>query len=540
MCAVLANSSAVCWGLNHLGQLGDTSKTNRDHPVVVVSLDHGGALTGVVQIDAANSHSCAVLSDGSAACWGNDVYGQLGDGTTGPANVYTWPYPVAVIDLSPSGRLAGVTQITVGSLNSCAALTDGTVNCWGRNEVHQLGDTSPADRYFAGPVVGLAIVAALSDFIPLNPARALDTRIGGSTFDGLFAGGGTLGAKQTMTLDIGGRGGVAFNAAAVALNIAVTGPVGGGYLTVYPCDPTPPNASNLNYNAGDTIANLVITKLSPTGKICIYTDATTNIIVDINGYYPYSASFVSTSPKRFVDTRQGGVTVDHQNEGLGITVSGQTTTVTIGGRSGIPADATAVVMNITATGPTAGGYITVYPCDQGRPNASNLNYAAGQTIPNLTITKIGALGKICIYTDSPTHLIADVDGYYPSGSPYTPLQPTRLADTRVGGVTIDGQYANTGPVQHDTEIQLATTNRTGTPAAASAVVLNITITNPQSGGYITVYPCGTPKPNASNLNYNAGQTIANLVITKPGSEGKTCINTSATTNIITDINGYYP
>ena len=76
---------------------------------------------------------------------------------------------------------------------------------------------------------------------------------------------------------------------------------------------------------------------------------------------------------------------------------------------GVPVEATTAVLNITVTGTQAAGYLTVWPCGQPQPNASNLNFTTGQTIPNLTITKLGTAGKICISPSAPTHLIADLN-----------------------------------------------------------------------------------------------------------------------------------
>lgn len=78
------------------------------------------------------------------------------------------------------------------------------------------------------------------------------------------------------------------------------------------------------------------------------------------------------------------------------------------------ADALAVVLNVTVTGPTQPGYITVFPCGSTRPVASNLNYEIVQTVPNAVIAKVGSLGKVCLYAAGATHLIADVNGYFPS------------------------------------------------------------------------------------------------------------------------------
>ena len=114
-------------------------------------------------------------------------------------------------------------------------------------------------------------------------------------------------------------------------------------------------------------------------------------------------------------------------------IAGGTIELQVGGVAGVPADAVAVVLNVTASTPTAGGFITVWPCGQPQPNASNLNYAPGDTIPNLVITKLGTGGKVCILSLATTDILADVSGYFPATSDYTPIpNPTRILDTRNG------------------------------------------------------------------------------------------------------------
>ncbi len=100
------------------------------------------------------------------------------------------------------------------------------------------------------------------------------------------------------------------------------------------------------------------------------------------------------------------------------------------GVHGVPADASAVVLNLTATAPGADGYLTVHSCGGAAPNASNVNYVAGQSIPNLTITKVGAGGKVCITNYATSDVIADLSGWYPANADYTPVTPTRILDTR--------------------------------------------------------------------------------------------------------------
>ena len=77
----------------------------------------------------------------------------------------------------------------------------------------------------------------------------------------------------------------------------------------------------------------------------------------------------------------------------------------------MPADATAVILNVTAVQAGAAGYVSVFPCGEGVPNASNLNFALGQTVPNAVVAKVGAGGAVCVFAEQPTHLLVDVNGY---------------------------------------------------------------------------------------------------------------------------------
>ena len=116
-----------------------------------------------------------------------------------------------------------------------------------------------------------------------------------------------------------------------------------------------------------------------------------------------------------LDTRTGGVTVDGVSAGGGPIGPGATRTLQVTGRGGVPASGVgAVVLNITAVAPTTGGFLTIHPTGTTRPNASNLNFTPGQTIPNLVIAKIGTGGQISIYNDTgTTHVIADIAGWFP-------------------------------------------------------------------------------------------------------------------------------
>jgi hypothetical protein len=215
--------------------------------------------------------------------------------------------------------------------------------------------------------------------------------------------------------------------------------------------------------------------------------------------------------------------------------AGSTLELQVTGVAGVPSDAVAVVLNMTAVNAQAPGFVTVYPCGQSRPEASNLNYAAGQTIPNLVIAKPGVGGKVCIYSYAAIDVLADVSGFFPAGSGFVPISnPTRVLDTR------NGIGAPAAPVGAGSTLELQVTGVAGVPSDAVAVVLNMTAVNAQAPGFVTVYPCGQSRPEASNLNYAAGQTIPNLVIAKPGVGGKVCIYSYAAIDVLADVSGFFP
>src|SRR5947207_8404 len=112
----------------------------------------------------------------------------------------------------------------------------------------------------------------------------------------------------------------------------------------------------------------------------------------------------------------GGSVATSTAPSLATVPMGATIELAVGGVAGVPADAGAVVLNVTVTDPTGPGFVTVWPCGEPQPLASNLNYVAGQTVPNLVITKVGSGGKVCLFTMSPADLIADVSGYFPATS----------------------------------------------------------------------------------------------------------------------------
>ena len=202
----------------------------------------------------------------------------------------------------------------------------------------------------------------------------------------------------------------------------------------------------------------------------------------------------------------------------------------VAGQAGVPVDAAAVLLNITAVVSAGAGFLTAYPCGTPMPGVSNINMVAGQTVPNAVLVAPGVGGKICIVSSVSVDVLIDVSGYFAAGSDIRLLaQPVRVVDTRSG---LGGAL---GPVAGGGVLALALTDRAATTTAA---VLNITVTNPLTAGFLTVYPCDRPRPVASNLNFAAGQTIANLVVVVPSADNRICIFSSATTDVLADFQAW--
>ena len=250
---------------------------------------------------------------------------------------------------------------------------------------------------------------------------------------------------------------------------------------------------------------------------------------------PAPGAYHPLSPTRILDTRTG------LGGGPAKIGPGGTLSLQITGRGGVPASGvTAVALNVTVTEPTAGSFLTVWPAGEGQPLASNLNYEAGATVPNMVVVKVGAGGKVNLFNLSGSvHVIADVAGWYgpylpTAGAAFTPLPPSRLLDTRTG----NGAPAH--PVRAGGTVTLQVTGRGGVPATGvSAVVLNVTVTEPDATSFLAVYPNEQARPLVSNLNYRPGQTVANLVVVKVGNGGVNLYNNSGSAHLIADVAGWY-
>ena len=232
-----------------------------------------------------------------------------------------------------------------------------------------------------------------------------------------------------------------------------------------------------------------------------------------------------SAPKCFVQVEPG---VDLQVPVLGV--------------SGIPlTGVTAVSLNLTAVGPTAEGYVTVWPCGSTKPSTSNVNFVKNQIVPNAVISPVDSTGKVCIASSAGTHVVVDINGWFGSTSGLNAVTPLRVFDTRsgTGGVPVGKVGALDG---NGSALEVSVLSAIGQSAGAvSAVSLNLTATGTNAskyGGYVTAYPCGT-RPIASNLNFVANQTVPNAVIVPVSATGTVCFYVYGQADLIADVNGWF-
>lgn len=266
--------------------------------------------------------------------------------------------------------------------------------------------------------------------------------------------------------------------------------------------------------------------------------ATATAEVEVN---TLGSAYSPVAPTRILDSRKG-IGTPQGKVGANSIVK-----LRAEGAGPIPSSGvTAVVLNVTVVAGAGGGYVTVYPSDNGTsvPKVSSVNYAPGTVVPNLVTVPVGSDGYIYLANtgSAPIDLIADVNGYYSlSGANlYAPAIPERLLDTRNGTGAPKGAVPNNGTVK----LLVALGNTfLAPPGDMSAVTVNITVVNPTAGGYVTAYADGTSRPGTSNLNYTAGQTVANSAIVPVAANGEIDLTnvTSATgsTHLLVDVVGYY-
>jgi uncharacterized protein (DUF1501 family) len=390
----------------------------------------------------------------------------------------------------------------------------------------QVGPGDPPPSGGIPPVV--TVPSSPTEFVSLNPQRLFDTR------DGTGGRLGPLGAGESWSFTIRGLYGVPAGAVAVAVNLTAVDATAPTYVTAWPGGQPRPTTSNLNPVPGLAVPNLAIVRLGTAGDVNFFNNSgTVNLLADVVGYFRdgTSVGLAPLVPARLLDTRDG------TGGRLGALGHGESIDLRVAGLGGVSASPEAVALNVTVTGPTAGSFLTVWPSGEVRPLASSVNMVAGQTVPNMVLARVGGNGMVSIFNNSgSTDVVVDVLGCFDGDAQgrYVALSPRRVLDTREGlgsALTPVGQ----------SPLEVVLLGRGGVPAqGVSGVMLNVTAVAPTADTYVTVYPGGSERPNASNLNVSAGQVIPNMVLARVGPDGTVMMyNNSGVIDLVADVVGYF-
>jgi len=513
--------------VNHLSSTSPCADPNEQVTVVPalpsIALDVTANPTSVVAPGGPVTFTVRVTNTGSRdvtlTSLTDDVYGDLnGQGTC---------------VVAPPGSVPPTTPLLTANGGSYTCTYTGVVQGTGgqsqTNHVSASADIPGAQTTVIDDATVTITGAPGSRYTPLSPVRIEDTRTGAGGLSG------PVGSGATVEVQITGRGGVPAGASAVVLNVTVTQPTAEGYLTMYPVGSPRPLAANVNFTPAKTVPNLVVVKVGTNGRVAMFnSNGATHVIYDVAGYYLEGAGgnagrYQPLVPARIADTRSsiGGVRLG----------PGQSFDLQVSGRGGAPVSGiSAAVLNVAATNTTATSYLTVYPTGEARPLAANLNFTAGDTVSNRTMTKLGTAGRVTIYNNAgDTDVVVDLGGTYTDASvagtlgAYTPLEPARILDTRSGaaipaGGTVEVQVTGQGGVP---------------PTGVRAVILSVAVTQPAGSGYLTIFPSGAARPLASDLNYATGETRANLVVVQVGANGKVGLFSSTQAHVVFDVAGWF-
>ncbi|MFK7920102.1 MAG: hypothetical protein AB8G14_18665 [Ilumatobacter sp.] len=260
-------------------------------------------------------------------------------------------------------------------------------------------------------------------------------------------------------------------------------------------------------------------------------------------------------PERLMDTRPTGETEDGvaAAEGrLGSTDNNPfgngVYRLEVAGRSGIDADARAAALNVTVVAPEGRGYLSIFPCNGETPtppNASSLNFGDDtRVVANNVTAALDGDGDVCIFSNVEAHIVVDAAGYYTPDSGYEAVVPQRFVDTRSNAQPADvvpGGVIGVGNAAARDVLEIDVAGLGDVPDGAAAVVLNVAAVRADAQGFMTIYPCGNDRPNASSLNFSQGANVANgVVVGLSEGDGTVCIFTNVQTEIIVDVGGYYP
>jgi hypothetical protein len=301
-----------------------------------------------------------------------------------------------------------------------------------------------------------------------------------------------------------------------------------GYLTIWPTRESQPQISTLNSLDGRVKANAAIVPAGAAGAISVFASNTTDIVLDINGYFrlanAQTLQFYPLTPCRVLDTRK-------QTGHLG----GPYLHGTRERDFPVPASALAYSVNFTVVPWQSEplGYLSVWAAGETQPLVSTLNNLTATVVANAAIVPAGVGGAIAVYPDEDTDLVGDIDGYFAApgegGLSLYPTVPCRVVDTRKTGGAFSGE--RNPPVNVEA-------GPCGIPATAGGFVFNATVVPSGYLGYLTLWPDSENRPVVSTLNAIDGWITSNMAIV-PSVNGKIDAYAAGLTQMVLDISSYF-
>ncbi|WP_298462704.1 zinc-dependent metalloprotease family protein [uncultured Cellulomonas sp.] len=355
-------------------------------------------------------------------------------------------------------------------------------------------------------------------FVPITPTRVLDTRDTATP----------LGDGERRDVVVAGTGGVPATARAVAVNLTAVGATSATHLRAWPAGGPMPASSVLNTDPARVVATGVMLGTGAGGAVSVYNDSgRVDLLADVTGYYVAAggSGFESLAgPQRVLDTRtvQGGARPLSDDAGR---------TLTVAGRLGVPADATAVVVNVTSVGAAGDGYLVAHPAGTGRPLASTVNHLPGGVATNRATVALTD-GRFTVSVGgADAHVVLDVVGWFGPGGTgrFTPVAPVRAFDTRLTDRPLGDGEARTLDVR----------GAAGLPAGARTAVMMLTATGAGTDTYLTAWDGGAA-PSTSDLNVRAERDMSNLAVVRWSSGGEVRLyNDAGRVHVIGDVLGYF-
>jgi GH25 family lysozyme M1 (1,4-beta-N-acetylmuramidase) len=392
-----------------------------------------------------------------------------------------------------------------GDMSALAALALSTSTAGGTPS----GVTDPAPA-------AVVEMSSPSRYVPITPARFVDTRLGVGAGKGPVTGPVTVQVPDAIPADATG----------VVLNASVVDPSGAGYLRTAAAGTTP-LATALNYSGGQSSTGLVVTPIDATRKatVTLYGGAG-QVVLDAVGYYTSATGtgghYVALAPSRIADSRTG----------VGVSAGPQSGDVTVPLPDSVPADVAGVVLNVSVVEPTRSGFLRVAPAGTTATTTA-LNYPAARSATGLVLTGTANRSVTVSLHGGPAQLVVDLVGYYDqgssSGSAFVSSTPQRVLDTRSGLGGASGRSVQS----------VTLTLPSSVPADATGAVLNLSAVSPDGKGYLRLAAAGA-QPTTTAISFDRARSVTGLALTPIGAGRQITVTVyGAGVDVVADLVGFH-